>query len=211
MWKGFVLSVVILLGGLTSGCFFSAGTVGEEEIGLIDFGEDPTPEPLSVVTGRVGIPPEVLIEVGYLYSLQVSWEGLRETNRDLQRLLDYGSPADVGVEWVVSVHEGSHEADELFGRLTGMGVPPSQRGQYQEAYVDLLEAVRVTAFGGDRVLAAALRVGPTGRTLSTMPGSEREEFVVLTREASFYLKDAEKLIERGLERVSDSISGVGLR
>ena len=211
MWKGFALSVAILLGALMSGCLFSSSAVGDEEIGLIDFGEDPTPEPLSVVTGRVGIPPEILIEVNFLYSLQVAWEGLREVNRDLQGLLDYGSPAGVGVEWVVGVHEESYEADRLFQRLTSMGVPPSQRGQYEESYLDLLEAVRVTAFGGDRVLAAALRVGPTGRTLVTMPDVERGEFLVLTRESSFYLKDAEKLIERGLERVGDAISEVGLR
>lgn len=212
MSKVFALSVVFLFGALLSGCFFSGvSEEGNGEIGMIDFGDDPTPEPLSVVSARVGVPPEVLVEINFLYSLQVSWESLRGINRDMQGLLEYGGPGEVGVEWVVQVHDVSHEADRLFRRLTAMGVPASQRAQYEDNYLDLLEAVRITGFGGDRVLAAALRVGPTGRTVVTMPDPEREEFLVLTRESSFYLRDAEKLIERGIERVGEAISGVGLR
>ena len=75
----------------------------------------------------------------------------------------------------------------------------------------MLESVQVMGLGLDRVLSAALTVGPTGRSLLHMNSREVDEFETLMREATFYLRDSDRLVESQLESVGDSIGQVRLR
>ena len=82
---------------------------------------------------------------------------------------------------MIDVHEVTEEADFFFERMTGMEIPGSQREQYEYLYLGMLETIQVMAFGSDRVLAAALLVGPGGRSLAIMPPEERDRFLTLVR------------------------------
>ena len=82
---------------------------------------------------------------------------------------------------------------------------------YQRLLVGALESVETTRFGSDRLLASAIKVGPNGRSLLTMPAGESDEFHTFIREARFYLGDAEGLVEREMDEVGDALSGVRLR
>ena len=212
-----VLAVALLL-PLSFGCGFFGGG-GSDEIPLMEFD---SPPPAPAPGGEVleaeplapllpGFDPAVLVEVGFLYGYQVRSETLQRINRDLQALLDYGSHNEVDLEWVIDVHEVTEEADFFFERMTGMEVPGSQREQYEYLYLGMLETIQVMAFGSDRVLAAALLVGPGGRSLAIMPQEERDRFLTLIRESRFYLRDAETLVERQLEDVGDAVSQVGFQ
>ena len=222
MLNRLVLLVLVPLFAMSVGCgMFGGGGDGEgEEFGLMEFDSpDPGPvvESLASVELEVQMPllpgfdPSVLVEVGFLYGYQVRSEALQRINRDLQSLLEYENPSAVDLEWVIEVHEVTREADVFFARMTSMEIPVSQREQYEYLYLGMLETIQVMGFGSDRVLAAAILVGPSGRSLQTMPPEESDRFLTLLRESKFYLRDAETLAERQIQDVGDAVSQVGFR
>ena len=212
------LLLAVVLATTTLGCgIFGGGVSADDELLILEFDDaEPTPEPaftqenfnlqleLSRDTG-------VLVAIRYLYGHQIHLESLRQANRDLQALVDYSSPSDVDLEWVIEVHEVTAEVDALFERLTERGVPLSQRKRYGDLFVKMLDAAQVIGYGSDRVLAGALKVGPGGRTLLTMPEAEVEEFKTLMREAEFYLSDSERLLDAQLKEMETVISLLSLR
>lgn len=194
------------------------GFGGDEEGGdgesmeLIDFGDDlPTPEPEEVVAQALSVDPESLVEIGFLHGFQVRLERLQRMVRDLESSTDYSSPSDVDLEWVADVHEVTREADEFFVELTSMSIPESQRVQYEYLYVGMLEAVQIAGFGSDRLLASAVLVGPSGRSLLNMSPAEADRFDALVREAKFFLRDAERRVEDEIGDVGDAVSALRVR
>ncbi len=188
---------------------------------MIDFGDGPAPDvgyqeaQSKGGGGAVGLAlsvnPEVLIEVRFLYEQQVRLETLRRLHRDLEGLLEYSSPSDVDLDWVIEVHEVTEEADEFFLLLTSLRVPEYLRGNYEHVYISMLESVQVMGLGLDRVLSAALTVGPTGRSLLHMDSMEVDEFETLMRESKFYLRDSERLLDRQIDGIGDAIGQIRLR
>ena len=182
------------------------------EMEVIEFADDlPTPEPGEVVERALTIDPDVLVEIRFLYNLQVRMEGLRQIVRDLRSMLDYSGPGDVDLDWVAEVHEVTRVSDGYFQVLTSLRVPESQRDQYEYLYINMLEAVQVAGYGADRLLAAAVVVGPSGRSMVNMSEEEIDEFETLMREAGFFLGDAEGQVDSGVGDVGRAISGLGLR
>ena len=92
-----------------------------------------------------------------------------------------------------------------------MSVPANLVEAYNRLRLGALGVVEVTQFGSDRLLAAAIKVGPNGRTLLTMPDDELDDFHTYIRESRFYLRDSEKLIDREIESIGNAIAGVRLR
>ena len=187
---------------------------------IIQFDDDFPPDPqLGVPAASSGeevvrslvVDPEVLVRVRFLYNLQVRLEGLRRIIRDLSSMLEYSGPGDVDLDWVAEVHEVTREADEYFRVLTSLQVPESQRGQYGGIYLDILDVVQLASYGSDRVLAAAVLVGPSGRSLLNMPVREVDEFNTLVRESEFFLEGAEERVEDGITGVGRAIGRVSLR
>ena len=199
---------------------FSVGCGGGDgELGMLEFGpDDEVPDYSDSPSGSQGVSslalsvnPNVLIEIRFLYEHQVRMETLQQLNRDLTNLLEYEGPSDVDLDWVIEVHDVTEEADEFFLLVTSQRVPESQRNSYEHAFVGMLEAVQVMGLGLDRVLSAALTVGPTGRSLLHMSPREVDEFDTLIREARFYLRDSDRLVEGQLDAVGDSIGQIRLR
>ena len=112
---------------------------------------------------------------------------------------------------MAEVHEVTRESDDYFQVLTSLEVPASQREQYQYLYIAMLESVQVLGYGADRLLAAAVLVGPSGRSMLNMSGEEVDAFQTLMRESQFFLSDAEALVDRRITEVGRAISGLRLR
>ena len=219
---GFRLIVLLLVLTLVSistlGCgllgFGGDGDSGESlEMEMIQFADDlPTPEPDAASAARtLMIDPDILVEIHFLYNFQVRLEGLRQVVRDLNSMLDYSGPGDIDLDWVAEVHEVTRESDDYFKVLTSLDVPGSQREQYEYLYIDMLEIVQVSGYGADRLLAAAVIVGPSGRSMLNLSGEEVDEFQTLMRESGFSLSDAERLVDRRITEAGRAISGLGLR
>ena len=103
------------------------------------------------------------------------------------------------------------ESDAFFKVLTSLEIPESQRRQYRYLHVGLLETVQVSGYGADRLLAAAVLVGPSGRSMVNMSGEEIDEFQTLMRESRFFLSDAENRVDRRITEVGRAVSGLSLR
>ena len=95
-------------------------------------------------------------------------EGLRQVIRDLNAAVEHSGPADVDLDWVIEVHQVTRESDRFFGILTSLKVPESQRDQYKHLQIGMLETIQVAGYGSDRLLAASVIVGPSGRSMLNM-------------------------------------------
>ncbi len=201
---------------LSLGCGFIPGLGGDaaaEEIGLIDFGNDdlPTPVPEEVVARALSIDPFVLVEIRFLYQFQVRLERLRRVIRDLNAAADHSDAAGIDLDWVIEVHDVTRESDAFFEHLTSVRVPESLREEYEYLHVGMLEVIQVAGYGSDRLLAASVVVGPSGRSLSSMEADETDSFETLMREARFFLMGSESRIDHQVDEVGRAVNGLELR
>ncbi len=209
--------VILTVLSLSLGCGILPGFGGDSEapeLGMIEFDDDGeiVLEPEEIIAGALSsIDPEVLIEIRFLYYFQVRLERLRQVIRDLNSAVEHSGPADVNLDWVIEVHEVTRESDDFFRVLTSLDVPESQREQYQHLQIGMLETAQVAAYGADRILAASVVVGPSGRSMLNMDIEETDRFETLLREARFFLSDAASRVEREVDEVSRAVGGLGLR
>ena len=208
------LAAVILL--LCGGCFFGGGSSEPELMEFTD--EEPSAPVAAPVVAEVerldvSVAPLVLERLNYIYSYQVWLETLRRAARDLRSVQESGSGGEEspGLEWVIDVHEVTAEADRVFALFLAVELPATQAEAYFDLFVQGIEAVQVLSYGSDRLLAAALVVGPGGRTADTLDLAESVRFQTYLRESSVFLGSAEGILERALENASESVSGVRLR
>ena len=184
------------------------------ELGMIEFDDDEGElflEPEEIIAQALSIDPEVLIEIRFLHYFQVRLERLRQVIRDLNSAVEHSGPADVDLDWVVEVHEVTRGSDDFFRVLTSLEVPKSQRDQYQYLHIGMLETIQVAGYGADRLLAASVVVGPSGRSMLNMNIEETDRFETLLREAKFFLSNADSRVDREVEEVSRAVGGLGLR
>ena len=220
-----LLFLVLVVSLFSLGCGmlgFGGDSEDDGPMGLIQFDDaDPVEEPGAagsvdgagdgVFVSPVSINPEVLIEIHFLYSFQVRMEGLRQVIRDLNAGLEHSGPADVDLDWVIEVHQVTRESDRFFQLLTSMDVPESQRDQYQHLQIGMLETIQVAGYGADRLLAASVIVGPSGRSMLNMSDGEVDEFETLLRESRFFLSEAESRMTRQMGEVVRAVGGLVLR
>ena len=221
VFRPVVLMLLVVLASLSlSGCgMLGLGGDGDgdgeaeaESLDLIDFGDDLIGFGRGqVVAEALSVDPGSLVEISFLYNFQVRMERLQRMIRDLDSTSDYSSPSDVNLEWVAEVHEVTREADDFFRELTSLEFPDAQRIQYEYLYVGMLEAVQIAGFGSDRLLAAAVLVGPSGRSLLNMEGVEADRFDALIRESEFFLRDAERRADRDIDSIRDAVSSLRVR
>ena len=224
-WPVVPLLFLVLVLSLSVGCGmlgFGGDSEDDGPMGLIQFDDaDPVDEPGAggavdgsdegALVSPVSINPEVLVEIHFLYSFQVRMEGLRQVIRDLNAGLEHSGPADVDLDWVIEVHQVTRESDRFFRLLTSMKVPESQRDQYQHLQIGMLETIQVAGYGSDRLLAASVIVGPSGRSMLNMSDGEVDEFETLLRESRFFLTEAESRMTRQMGEVVRAVGGLVLR
>ena len=210
--------LLVLLFPLGCGLFGGGDGGSSGEMELIEFGDElPAPDPgldsgsAEVEFQTLQVDPRILEEIYFLYNFQVRVEGLQQVIRDLSSMLQYNGPGDIDLEWVADVHEVTRESDAYFRVLTSLDVPESQQNQYGYLYISLLETVQVSGFGSDRLLAAAVLVGPSGRSMVSMSGEEVDEFETLMRESAFFLRDAERRVDTRIQELGRVVSTLSLR
>ena len=195
---------------LTLAFVVSVACGGGDDFGVMTFEDLPDEVPTPVVEPEFALSPkeELLIEVTYVYTHMILLETLQQINRDMQLLLEYEAKADVDLEWVIEAHEVTADAEEFFERAASLEVPVSMEDKYSRSLLDFLEAMQWTGFGSDRLLAASLTVGPSGRSLQVMNRQEEEVFERFKRESEYYLRKAESTIENELENYREYLSGI---
>ena len=209
--------VILTAFSLSLGCSILPGFGGDfeaPELGMIEFDDDEGElflEPEEIIAQALSIDPEVLIEIRFLHYFQVRLERLRQVIRDLNSAVEHSGPADVDLDWVVEVHEVTRGSDDFFRVLTSLEVPESQRDQYQYLHIGMLETIQVAGYGADRLLAASVVVGPSGRSMLNMNIEETDRFETLLREAKFFLSNADSRVDREVEEVFRAVGGLGLR
>ena len=183
---------------------------GEEEFGLMTFEDLPDVTPEVPQEIEFGLTPKesLLVEVTYVYTHTILLETMEQINRDMQGLLEYDSKGDVDLEWVIEVHDVTAEAEQFFERASKLQVPASLEDKYRSSLLSFLEIVQWTGFGSDRLLAASLTVGPSGRSLQVMNRREEEVFERFRREAEYYLRLSEHQIERELDSFREHLASI---
>ena len=189
------------------------GGGGDEEFETLEFEEvPPSPTaPVEEVVQRVGLDPEVVVRLRFLYGHQVRLAELTRLSRDLVDLVEYGSPASVNLSWVVQVHEVTQEMDDFAKRASDAGIPESQRSQYEYLFVGLLEAVDIIGYGSLRLLEGATIIGPSGRTMETLDPAARERFLIRMGEAAYFFSEGQAMVKKESSAVGAAIGRVGVR
>ena len=169
--------------------------------------------PVAVKAKSIGVDGLVLEEINYLYGHQVWLESLVRLNRDMASVLESAgkSKEPVGLDWVIDVHNVTTYADEIFGLTLAKNTPVAQRESYSGLYLAELEVIQVMAFGRDRLLSAALVLGPAGRTVGVLDTGESATFNTFLREADFFLRDSERLLDQQTKLVGAALARVRIR
>ena len=206
------LFAVLLLCASLLACGGGGDSGSGDEIALLDFGADPTPVPVAERIANVGVDGVALEELSYLYEYQIGLEGLQQLNRDLDHVLkpDKGDD-DVGLDWVVDVHKLVNRADHLYEVILSRNIPDRQKEAYPSYFIAELEIVQLMAFGRDRLMAAAIILGPSGRTVDSLSVPEQRDFDRLLRESGYFLRQSEQMLDRQIKVTSTALSGVRLK
>ena len=204
------LGFMTLLLVFSVACFGGGGE--SDEVALLEFEPEPTQVSEDDGVERVfSVDGQILDEINFLFGYEVLLEDLVRLNHDFVRMAESDTGASVGLDWVIDVHNITREADELFSLLLSQRISHVQRERHGEMYLRGLEIIQVLAYGADRLMAAALEIGPSGRDLEVMSQDEVNRFQTFVREAGFFFRDADEILELQVEEVGARIGEVGLR
>ena len=194
-------------------CAVACGGAGKSpEFELLEFEAVPTPAVAFEGGGQgVSVDGKILDEINYLYGYQVLLDELVLLNRDLVNMTLFEAGMSPGLDWVIDVHNITREADEMFSLVLSQRISHVQRERHGGMYLRGLEIVQVLAYGADRLMAAALQIGPSGRDLEVMSKDEVNRFRTFVREAGFFFRDADDLLIVQVKEVGARINEVGLR
>lgn len=204
-----VLPALLLLLAALAACG-GGGAAGPAEFEILDFGPDDPADDIDYqlqlarenAAQGLTFEPEKLVRVSTVYNNQVRLERLQRVNRDLVTLLDYSNPGEIDLDWVIRVHQTVEDADRLYSEAVGYRLPADLVDDFGDYYVEVLETVQLSGYGASRLLAAAVEVGPEGRSLLNFTDNERRRFDVLMREARFYLQGSEDSFKELVKELS---------
>ena len=208
-----LLSLLLLLGccaAALAACGGGGAADNPGEFEIIDFGADDPADDIQFqlalarenAAQGLTFEPERLVQVNVVYSNQVRQERLQQVNRDMIKLLEVTNPGEINLDWVIKTHQAVEDADWLFEEAINYRLPADQVESFGDYYVQVLETVQLGGYGASRLLAAAVLVGPDGRSLLNFTDSERDRYDVLVREARFYLNEAESQFSELSEEIS---------
>ena len=149
--------------------------------------------------------------VAYVYDMQAMAMDMEHSLRSMVRMLESGRDGDGSLDWVVQVHDLHRNSEELRLRAYNFALDEDLVEDYVEFHASFLEAVQIYALGADRMLEAAILLGPTGRTVGDLTASERAEFVSLLGEGVFYMQGAEVMVSRSRDDIKEIIKYLRVR
>ena len=203
----FGLFLVFFIAVLVLPACGGGGDAPDDGIDEIEFVDEPTAVP-GGAGGEVDVIGEFLQEtvlllpdMEYLDTQDFYLGELQEVARDITSHIEEGRDGEVGLEWVVGVHRTVLSWDALQAVLGEQEVSKEHRDRFGEIYVGMVESYYRLAFGADRLLGAAVILGPSGRTREEMSLEEERRFRVLLNQASYFAEIAD-------EKVVDVIASV---
>lgn len=178
----------------------------EDGIGEIQFVDEPTREAVPAeqvdVIGRFVQETAILLpDMEFLDTQAFYLDELQRVARDFQSHIEAGEEEGTGLEWVVDVHETVLDWDEIQAVLAQQEFSEDHRVRYGEIYVGLVEAYYRLAFSADRVLGAAVILGPSGRVVEELALDERRRYRILLKQADYFGKLADEKIGEIIESV----------
>ena len=203
-------TVLVCLLFLVGAC---GGGGGELDDGIeeIEFADEPTAVP-GESAGDVDVIGEflrdtvvLLPDMEYLDTQSFYLGELQEVARDISSHIEAGEDDDIGLPWVVGVHRTVLSWDALQGILGAQDVSVEHRDRYGEIYVGMVESYYRLAFSADRLLGAAVILGPSGRTRSEMSLEEERRFRVLLNQASYFVEIADEKVLEVMTSVDDEL------
>ena len=149
--------------------------------------------------------------VAYVYDVQSLVTEMERSRRDMIRLLERSQELGATLDWVAEVH-GAHQVSEDFRiRAYNYVLTEDLIDEYVDFHAAFLEAVQLYAHGSDRMLQAAIVVGPGGRNVGDLLPAERTDFESLLSEGGFYLSDAEILTTRTRDDLKELVKYLRVR
>ena len=136
---------------------------------------------------------------------------VESSRRVFVRLAEDAQAEVVGVDWQVDVHTHHRLSEELRIRAYGYPVPEDLAADYLDFHAAFLEAVQIYSFGCDRLLEAAIIIGPSGRTNEDLSAPENSQFESLVGESLYYMVDAELLVGRVQDDLRDIFQSLRIR
>lgn len=208
-----ILAVLLACGGgdegedLSEGLVFDFGDTEESADESGDEGPAEAPNPFARLTydeGRHG-------RVAYVYDVQAFVREMERSRRDMIRLLERAQESGGSVEWVAEVHDAHRISEDFRIRAYNYVLTDDLIDEYVDFHAVFLEAVQLYAHGSDRMLQAAIVVGPGGRSVGDLLPAERTDFESLLSEGGFYLSDAEILTTRTRDDLKELVKYLRVR
>lgn len=210
------LAVVLSTGAVGLACG-SGGGENDDGIEEIQFVDEPTLVP-AVASGEVDVIGQflqdtvlLLPDMEYLDTQSFYLDELQEVTRDLSAHIEDGQEGDVGLEWVVAVHRTVLDWDALQAVLGSQEVSSEHRNRYGGIYLGMIESYYRIAFGADRLLGAAVILGPSGRIKDEMSLEEERRFRVLLNQASYFAEIADEKVAEVMATVDDEFLALDQR
>ena len=122
---------------------------------------------------------------------------VRETttaNRDIEGLVDTGRTNESGLDWVVAVHDMHRSSEELRFRAYAYEVNEVLVLDYVDFHASFLEGVQVFSQSADRLLQAAIVLGPSGRSVNDLSADVRSDYNSLVSEGGFSFRRTPKFL-----------------
>lgn len=208
--RGLLLFFLLLLPLASLACFGSEDDLFEP----IEFGpEDPTATPVTVteeVVADLAIDGFLMAEIHYLFYYREIAQSLVALNRSFESQSSRsGSQSELDLGWVVDVHDLMARSEEVYTRFFELESDDTIRDKYSRLYLDTLRAIDLMVVGRDRLLSAAILLGPTGRSYSDMLESDQLVFNTLLAEAVYWLRSSGTAAQAVSSAVSEHISRLG--
>ena len=166
------------------------------------------PNPYSRLDGH----HERLIRVSYVSRHAYLGPGrLPLLTGDIENLVDTGRTSEAGLDWVVAVHDMHRASEELRFRAYAYEVNEVLVLDYVDFHASFLEGVQVFSRSADRLLQAAIVLGPSGRSVNDLPTDVRSDYNSLVSEGGFFSQDTEVLVTRSSEDLQALVQELRLR
>ena len=161
---------------------------------------------------RLDVSHERLVRISYVHGIQTLVREVTASSRDVERLVEDVAAGDsASLDWVVQVHDMHRASEELRIRSYGHELAEVLVLDYVDFHASFLEGVQVFAQASDRLLQAAIVLGPSGRKATDLPPEQLAEFRTLVGEAAFFARDTEVLLTRSAEDLQSLIQELHLR
>lgn len=172
-----------------------------------DAGPPPTVDPFA----RLFDHDQRELRLAYLHDVGAVLYQVERSRRDIVKLIEDALSEPTDLDWVVDAHTAHRSSEELRLRAYSYPLPEEIAEDYITFHAAFLETVQLYAFAADRLLGAAILLGPSGRISSDMLPAESSDYRSMLTEGMYYLLDAELLLTRAEDDLKQLLKDMRVR